>query len=485
MKKLLSILLFITSILIISTNAFAANGDVAGYIYSTDIVAYIDGMAVPSYNIGGKTVVIAEELANYGFDVIWNNETRRLSLYIMECPTTAPEYTPNKSNKTGQIVGKIYETDIMASVNGMWVESYNIGGRTALVIEDMGTENDEQKRRSRDNNPHRAIGYSPGLMKYVWDAENRTISLHCLRPNAEVAIDYGKVVIEKIHSTSYSIGAYSFCDENENLIRWWVSFIDDGDEIYLRIKDFLAMWDEESKPIFEQLEFTLNDNGMSIFVPDENVFDLVYDNTSTTHSGSNELLMVKGDLNINNEISKTETADMILYNGEIYLGLNALNSAFGREVLSYKYELPEQCTELINYVRHSKVVVYINDNHINSFNTLDGMCYISAKDLIEHGFEVKIDEYNCEIKSPKKSVTLEQAEYPETYCSGTPNTETTLYDIYNGAYDVAVDGKEISDVYIVNRLIFRSPCISAQDLARIGGYKIDTSDPFKVKLYTE
>lgn len=485
MKKLSAILLFITSIMIISTNTFAANGDAAGCIYSTDIAAYVDDMAVPSYNIGGKTVVIAEELADYGFDVIWNNETRRLSLYITERPATAPKYTPNKSNKPGQTIGKIYETDIMASVNGMWVESYNIGGRTALVIEDMGTENDEQKRRSRDNNPHRAIGYSPGLMKYIWNAENRTISLYCLRPNAEVAIDYGKVVIEKIQSTSYSVGAYSFCDENENLIRWWVSFIDNGDEIYLRIKDFLAMWDEKNKPVFENLEFELNDKGMTIFVPDENVFDLLYDNTSTTYSGTNELLMVKGDLNINDKISQTETADMILYNGEIYLGINAINSAFEREVLSYKYELPEECTELIDYVRQSQVVVYINNNCINSYNTSDGVCYLSAKDLIEHGFEVKTDEYNCEIKSPKNPVVLEQAEYPEIYCFGTPNAKITLYEIYNGAYDVTVDGKEISDVYILNRLIFRSPCISVQDLAKVGGYKIDTSDPFKVKLYTE
>ena len=34
--------------------AHAQIGDVSGHIYSTDIAAYIDGMAIPSYNIGAK-----------------------------------------------------------------------------------------------------------------------------------------------------------------------------------------------------------------------------------------------------------------------------------------------------------------------------------------------------------------------------------------------------------------------------------------------
>lgn len=485
MRKIISIILSTVILLTISTSVFAANGDEAGYIYSTDIVAYIDGMAIPSYNIGGKTVVIAEDLSDYGFDVVWNEETRQLKLYSKELPESIPEYTSQKAKTSGEVIGKIYETNIMAYVNGMWVESYNIGGRTALVIEDMGTENDEQKRMSRDGNPHREIGYSVGLMKYAWDGENRTISLYCLRPGAEIDTDYGKAVIESIQSEAYSNGAYSLYDENENLIRWWVSFIDNGDEVYLYVKDLLAMWDEENRPVFEGLEFSLNENDMVISVPEDSVFDLFYDHASTVGNCFNQLLMLKGDLTINNKISKTETADMILYRGEIYIGLNALTSALEEEMISYKYELPEQCTELIDYVRYSKVVVYINDNHINSFNTLDGMCYVSAKDLIEHGFKVKTDEYNCEIESPEKAVTLEQAEYPETYCSGTPDTEITLYDIYNGAYDVTVDGKEIDDVYVQNALIFRSPCVSVQELAKIAGYRIDTSDPFKVKLYTE
>ncbi|HIW48281.1 MAG TPA: hypothetical protein H9687_03235, partial [Firmicutes bacterium] len=34
----------------------------AGQIYATDIRAYINGVEVPSYNIGGKTAVVVEDI---------------------------------------------------------------------------------------------------------------------------------------------------------------------------------------------------------------------------------------------------------------------------------------------------------------------------------------------------------------------------------------------------------------------------------------
>lgn len=52
MKKMLHVFLLVTSILIAGENAFAANGDVAGYIYSTDIIAYINDKPIESYSVG-------------------------------------------------------------------------------------------------------------------------------------------------------------------------------------------------------------------------------------------------------------------------------------------------------------------------------------------------------------------------------------------------------------------------------------------------
>lgn len=76
----LSTLLILTGLL--STVATAANeseqsvGMCLGHVYSTDIVTYVDGMPITSYNIGGKTVIAAKDLMEYGFQVNWSEEDR-------------------------------------------------------------------------------------------------------------------------------------------------------------------------------------------------------------------------------------------------------------------------------------------------------------------------------------------------------------------------------------------------------------------------
>lgn len=55
-------------------------GDVVGHTYYTDITAQIDGHPLPSYNIGGETAVVAEDLREYGFSVVWDGEARTLTV---------------------------------------------------------------------------------------------------------------------------------------------------------------------------------------------------------------------------------------------------------------------------------------------------------------------------------------------------------------------------------------------------------------------
>ena len=119
MKKLLASILSIMIILPISSTVLAANGDVAGYIYSTDIIAYVNDKPIESYNIGGKTAIIMEDLAigeiNYGFDVWYEDESRKLTVNSKaysgygECDV--------KRGTVGKITGKIYETDIKVVFN--------------------------------------------------------------------------------------------------------------------------------------------------------------------------------------------------------------------------------------------------------------------------------------------------------------------------------------------------------------------------------
>ena len=64
MKKIMAI--FLGSILCLPSTALAGTR-IAGEALNTDIRAYIDEIPIRSYNIGGKTGIVAEDLRDYGF----------------------------------------------------------------------------------------------------------------------------------------------------------------------------------------------------------------------------------------------------------------------------------------------------------------------------------------------------------------------------------------------------------------------------------
>ena len=63
MKKLISIIIATVSALCMLTPVSAYKiGDYIGTVYHTDIVAYINNYAIPSYAANGTSVVVAEDL---------------------------------------------------------------------------------------------------------------------------------------------------------------------------------------------------------------------------------------------------------------------------------------------------------------------------------------------------------------------------------------------------------------------------------------
>jgi len=326
MKKVITLLLIFA--MSFSLQAFAKPGDAAGNIYSTDIVAYIDGMAIPSYNIGGKTVVVAEELSPYGFDVIWDENTREIKVNTKEIPQNTPAYIPEKAEVSGRVVGTIYESDIVAYVNGMLVESYNIGGRTALVMEDMASYDDEAKRMSRDGNPHRAIGYSVSLMKAKWNEAKRTISLFAIRPGSRIMTDYGEVTVENVSLCDYRNGAYGFQSSEDEDVSNWNGVISYGDDTYISLSDF------RKNQIFGTMSVDIGEN--KLILNADGIREVFHKNASTSGSCYNMLVTLSGKLNINGNVSQTENSNMILYKGDVYVSVKAINSALGKNYVIYK-----------------------------------------------------------------------------------------------------------------------------------------------------
>jgi hypothetical protein len=177
----------------VTTASAASLGQPVGRIYLSDIVAYMDGMPTDSYNIGGCTVVVCEDLADYGFLVSWSPEARVLVVKTQEKPESAPTW-PGTRGEPGAVAGTIYATDIMTYVNSHVVTSYNIGGRTAVAIEDLGSMN--AYGQPQDERVFSDYGFS-----YAWDAEKRTISVFSLRPGSEIACDLGICTVADLIST--------------------------------------------------------------------------------------------------------------------------------------------------------------------------------------------------------------------------------------------------------------------------------------------
>lgn len=143
MKKLFAVLLLSCMMLtlLFPQVSFAKTGDVIGYANYTDISAYINHYPITSYNINGYTAVVAEDLANYGFDVNWDDYQR--ALYI-ESNHRATKITPHEtvyqySAVAGYPSFAYLETDITTYVNGNYVESFNIGGQTCIYMDDLAS----------------------------------------------------------------------------------------------------------------------------------------------------------------------------------------------------------------------------------------------------------------------------------------------------------------------------------------------------------
>ena len=132
-------------------------GAVTDYVLYTDIVANIDGCPIPSYNVAGDTVVVAEDLIDYGFTVEWLPAERRLEVTRTEGKAYTADYVPQENtHPIGSRAMPVLSTDIVTTLDGVSIPSRNIDGRTVIAMDDL------------------AERYAAS---YRWDRESRTLSL--------------------------------------------------------------------------------------------------------------------------------------------------------------------------------------------------------------------------------------------------------------------------------------------------------------------
>ena len=144
MKKALILVCLLSLCLSCAAPALAAGPAVKDYVLYSDIVATIDGHPIRSWNIGGYTAVMAEDLPGYGFRVIWDGTERTLRITRatrdgeLATPRDWPDYQPETlTHPVGSRALPVYETDIVTYMGGERVESFNVGGWTLVWMDDL------------------------------------------------------------------------------------------------------------------------------------------------------------------------------------------------------------------------------------------------------------------------------------------------------------------------------------------------------------
>ncbi len=132
------IMLFLLCWCITCTSYTAYAAKRIGQAVHTDIIAYINDLPIPSYNINGQTAIVAEDLEQYGFRVHYWEEERLLQLDYVPTDNVkiTADYTPKKNTKPiGSFAANVYQTDITTRLKGDEIPSFNIGGKTLIFID--------------------------------------------------------------------------------------------------------------------------------------------------------------------------------------------------------------------------------------------------------------------------------------------------------------------------------------------------------------
>ncbi|MDF2938675.1 MAG: hypothetical protein K0Q90_4048, partial [Paenibacillaceae bacterium] len=124
----------------VRSESSAQVGDAVGKVFATDIEAQVNGSTIASMNIDGLTAVVAEDLRSYGFDVAWIPQHKEVAIAPVAGKTVHAQAAASEDIlPVGQVVGDVFFTDIKATYEGKPIRSFNIGGKTAIVLNDLAS----------------------------------------------------------------------------------------------------------------------------------------------------------------------------------------------------------------------------------------------------------------------------------------------------------------------------------------------------------
>ncbi|HHY35654.1 MAG TPA: Ig-like domain-containing protein [Firmicutes bacterium] len=165
-------------------------GQPIGMVRWSDVKVDIDGMPIRAYELAGCHLVVCEDLPAYGFWVSWDPNVRVVDVRTLEMPERPP-VPVDSGGEPGSFAATIYASDIVTYVNGRRIASYNLGGRTAIAVEDLaacGVGGPSQP----------GSGFSAYGFSCVWNHGKGTMSLRALRPGAQFDCDLGRCTLSRV-----------------------------------------------------------------------------------------------------------------------------------------------------------------------------------------------------------------------------------------------------------------------------------------------
>lgn len=252
---IITAILFLLVMPITATAKEPKVGDIIGYVRHSDIVAYIDGKPIKTYNIDGYVAVITADLVDYGFNVVWDGNKRTSTIWRTaynpwETDEPQADYKPEKvpANLVGTIAMPVYYTDIKCIYDSFKeLKSFNVGGKLAVYLKDL------------------AAIYAD---TYIWNSQDRTSKLTLVKPWGAGWVNlYGKSDLPVEHK-----GEYYFTFKNQS----------SEDKVYFVISDYDGDY------------FVYDDYYDSLFRVGPNIFDLS-SNTLMIYTKYSDLIASDGN----------------------------------------------------------------------------------------------------------------------------------------------------------------------------------------------
>ena len=132
MKKYFLFLFFVLIFVLASVPVFAGFD-----VCYSDITAYINHYPIPSFATGGKTVIRAEDLSNFGFDVRFDSE--KMTLFVNRNDEIFIKGMSFKKDRcpTGYLRGRGLKNSVKVVVCGKEIPSFAFDGCSMIAMEDL------------------------------------------------------------------------------------------------------------------------------------------------------------------------------------------------------------------------------------------------------------------------------------------------------------------------------------------------------------